>query len=132
MAAAPLGLEYLEITVSTSLPSTLFSHKMFISLSGKNIGACSRLKNIFTGKNEKKLNVFCDFVASLPHVFFPCVMATDKETGVRIFGIEALKPDIRSKCVISYPVRPAVKADKVFQLKNPKCLFAEEICAGHM
>ena len=40
-------------------------------------------------------------------------MATDKETGVRTFGIEALKPDISSRCVISYPVRPAVKADKV-------------------
>ena len=61
----------------------------------------------------KKISYF-DITCSLAtSSVFPCVMSTDKETGVRIFGVEALKPDVRSRCVVSYPVRPAVKADKV-------------------
>ena len=58
--------------------------------------------------------IFKFFPASLPQVFFPCVMATDRVTGNRVFGADALKPEIRSNSVLSYPIRPKVKLDKVW------------------
>ncbi len=53
------------------------------------------------------------FAASLPDLFFPAIMAKNKETGKRTFGPDALHPDIRENESLSYPVRPSIKIDKV-------------------
>ncbi|KAK6993657.1 actin [Biomphalaria glabrata] len=51
--------------------------------------------------------------ASLPDVFFPSILAVDRETGqVLAVGNDALKPDIRSKCKIIHPIRPSNKVDQ--------------------
>ena len=51
--------------------------------------------------------------ASLPTVFFPTVVATDRDTGAQSLGFDAFKPGVRSRCNIAYPIRPTVNVDKV-------------------
>ncbi|KAH9496313.1 actin [Bulinus truncatus] len=78
-----------------------------------------------SGKNPNKNVVLIDLgssavragvlgsQASLPEVFFPSVLAVDRETGqVVAVGTDALKPDIRSKCKIVHPIRPSNKVDQ--------------------
>ncbi|XP_059138717.1 actin-like [Physella acuta] len=51
--------------------------------------------------------------ASLPEIFFPSVLAVDKETGkVVAIGPEALRPDVRNHCKIVHPIRPSNKVDQ--------------------
>ena len=51
--------------------------------------------------------------AQLPRVFFPSVMAVHPgNTHEKYFGLDALKPDIRATCSLSYPLLPSRKVDK--------------------
>ena len=53
------------------------------------------------------------FSASLPSVFFPTVVAIDKNTGEQVFGFDCYKPEVRATSNISSPVRPSSRMDKV-------------------
>ncbi|KAB7505523.1 putative actin-26 [Armadillidium nasatum] len=54
---------------------------------------------------------------TLPQVFFPSVVATNRETKAQIWGIEALMPDIRSTSSISFPIRPSHKISKAYNIR---------------
>ena len=55
----------------------------------------------------------CGPQAYLPRVFFPSVMAVHPgNSHEKYFGFDALKPDIRSTCQLSYPLLPSKKVDK--------------------
>ncbi|XP_066965937.1 uncharacterized protein [Macrobrachium rosenbergii] len=50
--------------------------------------------------------------ATLPQVFFPSVVATERESRRQIWGFDALSPDVRSVSSVSFPVRPSHKISK--------------------
>ncbi|CAH1784937.1 unnamed protein product, partial [Owenia fusiformis] len=49
---------------------------------------------------------------SLPEVFFPTIIAKNKQTGELVCGADAYKPAIRSNSDIIHPIRPSHKVDK--------------------
>lgn len=51
--------------------------------------------------------------ATLPQVFFPSVVAVNKQTGEIIVGPDALKPEVRRTSDIIHPIQPTNKVDKV-------------------
>lgn len=51
--------------------------------------------------------------ATLPQVFFPTVMGTDRETRRHLWGADALSPDNRTSANISFPLRPSHRISKV-------------------
>ena len=51
--------------------------------------------------------------ATLPLVFFPTVLATDRETRRHIWGAEALTPETRSTSTVTFPLRPTHRISKV-------------------
>lgn len=56
--------------------------------------------------------IFC-YTATLPEVFFPSVIARERNSGKLVVGEDAFKPNIRHKSIIQKPVRPTTKGDKV-------------------
>ncbi|KAK7071836.1 hypothetical protein SK128_000429, partial [Halocaridina rubra] len=50
--------------------------------------------------------------ATLPQVFLPSVVATERESRRQIWGFDALSPDIRSVSSITFPIRPSHKISK--------------------
>ena len=50
---------------------------------------------------------------SLPQVFFPSVVAVNKETGQKVVGKEAYHPDVRKNSTLLHPIRPSNKVDQV-------------------
>ncbi|KAF2365593.1 Pleckstrin domain [Trinorchestia longiramus] len=50
--------------------------------------------------------------ATLPQVFFPTVLATDRESRRQYWGPEALSPEVRSSSSISFPIRPSHRISK--------------------
>ena len=55
----------------------------------------------------------CGTDCYMPRVFFPSLMAVHPgNTHEKYFGFDALKPDIRSTCNLSYPMLPSKKVDK--------------------
>ncbi|XP_068248556.1 LOW QUALITY PROTEIN: uncharacterized protein [Palaemon carinicauda] len=50
--------------------------------------------------------------ATLPQVFLPSVVATERESRRQIWGFDALSPDVRSVSSISFPIRPSHKISK--------------------
>lgn len=63
-------------------------------------GSCSTRAGILMGS------------PTLPQLFFPTVCSEDKMNGRKIFGIEALKPELRKNSLISFPVLPSAKVTK--------------------
>ncbi|XP_064487159.1 uncharacterized protein LOC135399259 isoform X2 [Ornithodoros turicata] len=49
---------------------------------------------------------------TMPTVFFPSVCSTHRETGHQTFGIEALMPEVRRDCNVSFPLVPSAKISK--------------------
>lgn len=49
---------------------------------------------------------------SLPQVFFPSVVAVDKETGKLVVGKDAYRPDVRKNATLLHPIRPSNKVDQ--------------------
>ena len=56
---------------------------------------------------------FHHFTESLPQVFFPSVVAIDKETGKKVVGMEAYHPDVRKNSTLLHPIRPSNRVDQV-------------------
>lgn len=50
--------------------------------------------------------------ATLPQLFLPSVVATERESRRQIWGYDALTPDVRAASTISFPVRPSHKITK--------------------
>ena len=50
---------------------------------------------------------------TLPQIFYPTVVATDRESRRQNWGHEALSPDVRSTSVLGFPIRPSHKISKV-------------------
>ncbi|XP_018019805.1 uncharacterized protein LOC108676261 [Hyalella azteca] len=50
--------------------------------------------------------------ATLPQIFFPTVLATDRESRRQIWGAEALSPEVRSSSSLSFPIRPSHRISK--------------------
>ncbi|XP_042889059.1 uncharacterized protein LOC122264288 isoform X2 [Penaeus japonicus] len=50
--------------------------------------------------------------ATLPQLFLPSVVATERETRRQIWGFDGLAPDVRAASSISFPVRPSHKITK--------------------
>ena len=77
------------------------------------------------------------FSASLPQVFIPTVMATNKVSGEKVFGVEAFRASVRSESILSYPIRPSNKVDKVRNMGILKkiCVWylcnVEPLCKSH-
>ena len=46
-------------------------------------------------------------------MFFPSVVAVDKETGKKVVGYEAYHPDVRKHSTLLHPIRPSNKVDQV-------------------
>ncbi|XP_076064584.1 uncharacterized protein LOC143038846 [Oratosquilla oratoria] len=49
---------------------------------------------------------------TLPQLFFPCVVATQRDSRRQTWGLEALDPDVRSSASLSFPIRPSLKITK--------------------
>lgn len=49
---------------------------------------------------------------TLPAIFFPNIVATNLTSKCKVYGFEALKPDVRSTSVLSCPVKPSNKVDR--------------------
>ena len=54
------------------------------------------------------------FAATLPQVFFPSVVAVNKQSGEIIVGPDALRPEVRLVSNIIQPIQPTNKVDKVW------------------
>ncbi|XP_042211572.1 uncharacterized protein LOC121858983 [Homarus americanus] len=50
--------------------------------------------------------------ATLPQVFVPSVVATDRESRRQVWGYDALTPDVRASSCVSFPIRPSHKISK--------------------
>ncbi|XP_049267405.1 uncharacterized protein LOC125756567, partial [Rhipicephalus sanguineus] len=50
---------------------------------------------------------------ALPTVYFPSVCSTDRTTGKRYFGLDAVKPEVRRNSQLSFPLLPSAKISKV-------------------
>lgn len=50
--------------------------------------------------------------ATLPQVFFPCLVAVNKQTGEIIVGSDAWKPEVRRCSSVVQPIQPTNKVDK--------------------
>ncbi|XP_071514586.1 uncharacterized protein [Panulirus ornatus] len=50
--------------------------------------------------------------ATLPQVFLPSVVATDRESRRQVWGFDALSPDVRASSCVSFPIRPSHKISK--------------------
>ncbi|KAL3852181.1 hypothetical protein ACJMK2_015855 [Sinanodonta woodiana] len=48
----------------------------------------------------------------LPTLFFPSIVAEDKQSGELFIGIDSFKPEVRHKAILKYPVLPTNKVDK--------------------
>ena len=51
--------------------------------------------------------------ATLPQLFFPTVVAVNKQTGELTVGVDTYKPSVRKSSKILQPIRPTNKVDKV-------------------
>lgn len=49
---------------------------------------------------------------ALPTVYFPSVCSTDRTTGKRYFGLDAVKPEVRRNSQLSFPLLPSAKISK--------------------
>lgn len=49
---------------------------------------------------------------TLPTVYFPAVCSTDRTTGKRSFGLDAVKPEVRKNSQLSFPLLPSAKISK--------------------
>lgn len=49
---------------------------------------------------------------TLPTVYFPSVCSTDRNTGKRSFGLEAVRPEVRRNSQLSFPLLPSAKISK--------------------
>ncbi|XP_077496015.1 uncharacterized protein LOC144106925 isoform X4 [Amblyomma americanum] len=49
---------------------------------------------------------------ALPTVYFPAVCSTDRTTGQRSFGLDAVKPEVRKNSQLSFPLLPSAKISK--------------------
>ncbi|KAL1421743.1 hypothetical protein MTO96_022883 [Rhipicephalus appendiculatus] len=49
---------------------------------------------------------------ALPTVYFPSVCSTDRSTGKRYFGLDAVKPEVRRNSQLSFPLLPSAKISK--------------------
>ena len=59
------------------------------------------------------------YPASLPELFFPSLVATDKSTGgVVTVGKDCLRPTTRRTSKLIHPIRPTNKVDKVTSLAH--------------
>ena len=67
--------------------------------------------------HAKPSTVVISISASLPEVFFPTIVAVNKATGEKTFGIKALSSSVRAESKICYPIKPSSKVDKVRSLK---------------
>ncbi|XP_059468680.1 uncharacterized protein LOC132192643 [Neocloeon triangulifer] len=63
------------------------------------------------GSSSTRAGVLCT-QATLPQIFFPTVMAVDKVTKAKIFGADALKPEVRATSSLQFPVKPSAKITK--------------------
>lgn len=50
--------------------------------------------------------------ATLPQVFLPSVVATERESRRQVWGFDALAPDVRAASTVSFPIRPSHKITK--------------------
>ncbi|KAK3578753.1 hypothetical protein CHS0354_035654 [Potamilus streckersoni] len=48
----------------------------------------------------------------LPTLFFPSIVAEDKQSGELSIGIDSFKPEVRHQSILKYPVLPTNKVDK--------------------
>ncbi|CAB3377644.1 Hypothetical predicted protein [Cloeon dipterum] len=63
------------------------------------------------GSSSTRAGILCS-QATLPQIFFPTIMAVDKITKKRTFGLDALKPEVRSTSSLHFPVKPSAKITK--------------------
>ena len=55
----------------------------------------------------------CGPSAYLPRIFFPSLMAVNPDNNQeKYFGLDALQPEVRARCELSYPLLPSRKVDK--------------------
>ncbi|KAG7174742.1 Actin-2-like 4 [Homarus americanus] len=66
----------------------------------------------FTARSGEVAEGAGDPHATLPQVFVPSVVATDRESRRQVWGYDALTPDVRASSCVSFPIRPSHKISK--------------------
>ncbi|XP_070576743.1 uncharacterized protein [Ptychodera flava] len=71
------------------------------------IGTCSVRAGILPDIESEQ-------AVTAPQLFFPTICATDKkDESKKYYGFEALPPEVREKCQLSFPIRHSMKMDRL-------------------